>query len=98
MDGYIEEKEGNKCLNISLTDRNNEVLKKYAEVSSRIKDQIKKINKNQVVEYGKDYMEIKLSSDDDLPLNTLLKFCTLTIMIRTIFENDGKYYPHMNEV
>ena len=40
-------------------------------------------------------MEIKFSSDDDLPLNTLLKFRTLTIMIRTIFENDGKYYPHI---
>ena len=42
LDGYIEEKKGNKYLNISLTDSNREVLKKYAEVWSGIKDQIKK--------------------------------------------------------
>ena len=32
IDGFIEEKEGNIYLNIALTDSNNEVLKKYAEV------------------------------------------------------------------
>ena len=42
IDGFIEEKEGNKYLNIAFTDSNNEVLKKYAEVWSGIKDQIKK--------------------------------------------------------
>ena len=42
IDGFIKEKEGDKYLNISLTDSNNEVLKKYAEVWSVIKDQIKK--------------------------------------------------------
>ena len=44
IDGFIEKKEGSKYLNISLTDSNNEVLKKYAEVWNGIKDQIKKIN------------------------------------------------------
>ena len=38
LDGYIEEKEGNKYLNISLTESNSEVLKKYAKVWSGIKD------------------------------------------------------------
>ena len=37
-------------------------------------------------------MKIKCNSDDDLPLNKILKFCILTIIIRTIFEEDGKYY------
>ena len=40
IDGFVEEKEGSKYLNISLTDGNSEVLKKYAEVWSGIKDQI----------------------------------------------------------
>ena len=31
-DGFIEEKRGNKYLNIDFTDSNNEVLRKYAEV------------------------------------------------------------------
>ena len=32
LDGFIDEKEGNKYLNITLTDINNYVLIKYAEV------------------------------------------------------------------
>ena len=44
-------------------------------------------------EYGKDYMKIKFDSDDNLPLNTVLKFCILTIVIRSIFEKDGN--PHI---
>ena len=44
IDGFIEEKDGDKYLNIALTDSNNEVLKKYAKVWRGIGDQIKKIN------------------------------------------------------
>ena len=42
LDGFIEEKNGSKELNIALTGSNSDVLKKYAEVSRGIKDQIKK--------------------------------------------------------
>ena len=38
-------------------------------------------------------MKNKFNSDDDLPLNKILKFCILTIIIRIIFEEDGKFYP-----
>ena len=44
IDGFIVEENGSEYLNIALTDSNNEVLKKYAEVWSGIKDQVKKIN------------------------------------------------------
>ena len=40
-------------------------------------------------------MEIKINSDDDLPLNKQLKFMSLTIIVRTVFEEDGKYYPQL---
>ena len=60
-----------------------------------IKDQIKKINGIKLGEYGKDYMKIKFNSDDDLPLNKLLKFIYLTIIVRTVFEEDSKYYPQI---
>ena len=41
IDGFIEEIEGSKYLNIAFTDSNSEVLKKYTEDWSGIKDQIK---------------------------------------------------------
>ena len=56
LDDYVKEKEGNKYLNIAFTDSNYEVLKKYAEFWSGLKDQIKKINYGRSGEYGKDYM------------------------------------------
>ena len=43
IDGFIEEKNGDKYLNIADTDRNSEVLKKYSEVWNGIKDSIEKI-------------------------------------------------------
>ena len=86
LEGFIEKKEASKYLNISLTYNNNDVLTKYAEVWSGIKDKIKKINDGSVDEYAKDYLKIKFDSDDNLPLNKTLKFRVLTIIIRNIFE------------
>ena len=44
IDGFIEEKDDDKYLNIADTERNSEVLKKYAKVWSGIKDCIERIN------------------------------------------------------
>ena len=40
-------------------------------------------------------MKIRFDSDDDLPLNKLLKFHVMTIIIRSVFEEDGKLYPQL---
>ena len=82
LDGFIEEKEGSKYLNISLTYNNKDILIKYPKVWSGIKDQIKKVNDSSVGEYAKDYLKIISDSDDNLPLNKILKFRVLTIIIR----------------
>ena len=95
LDGFINEKTGNKYLNITLTDSNNDVLIKYAEVWNGIKDQIKKINNDSIVEYDKDYMKIKFDSADKLPLDKVLKFHAVIIIIRNVIERDGKYYPQI---
>ena len=36
--------------------------------------------------------QIKFNSDDDLPLNKPLKYQNMTIIIRFVFEEDGKLY------
>ena len=38
-------------------------------------------------------MKIRFDSDDEIPLNKQLKFLSVTIVIRSVFEEDGKYYP-----
>ena len=40
-------------------------------------------------------MTIKFDSDDDLPLNKPLKFHSMTITIRSVFEEYGKFYPQV---
>ena len=40
-------------------------------------------------------MKIKFNSDDDLPLNKPLKFHLMTIIMRSVFEEDGKLYPQL---
>ena len=95
LDGFIKEKDGSKYLIVALTDYNNNVLKKYSEVWKGIKNQIVKINNGLGGEYDKAYMKIKFDSDDDLPLNKAMKFYDLTVIIRSIFEKDGKYYTQI---
>ena len=40
-------------------------------------------------------MKIKFNSDDDLPLSKPLKFHNMTLIIRSVFEEDGKLYPQV---
>ena len=91
--GYIEEKNGNKYLIFDSVDENKEVLKKYADVWDGIKNKIKAINGGKESDYGKDEIKIRFDSGDDLPLNKPLKFHVMTIIIRSVFEEDGKLYP-----
>ena len=53
IDGFVEEKNRDKYLNVASTDRNSEVLGKYSEVWNGIKDCIEKINNNNLGEYDK---------------------------------------------
>ena len=91
--GYIEEKNGNKYLIFDSVDENKEVLKKYADVWDGIKNKIKAINERNKNDYRKDYTKIKFNSYDDLQLNKPLKFHLMTIILRSVFEEDGKLYP-----
>ena len=93
--GHTKEKNGNKYLVFDSLDGNKEVLKKYTELWNEIKNEIKTINGGKVDEYDKDFMKIKFDTDDDLPLNKQLKFHMSTIVIRSVFEDEGKFYPSL---
>ena len=104
VDGYIEENNGNKYVTFVSTDKNKKVLEKYTKLWDEIK-YIQTINAgkpgecNSVecnsIEYEKDYMKIKFSSDDDLLLNKIIKLRMLKIIVRSVFEEDDKYYPQV---
>ena len=84
----------NKYLVFDSTDENKELLKKYNDVWNGIRDKIKEVS-NSECDYEKDYMKIKFNSDDNLPLNKPLKFHLMTIIIRSVFQEDGRLYPQV---
>ena len=90
--GYIEEKNENKYLIFDTTDKNKELLKKDSDIWSGVKNKIKEAGSCEC-DYKNDYMKIEFNSDDDLPLNKPLKFHMMTIIIRSVFEDDGELYP-----
>ena len=94
VNGYIEKKGVNKYLVFDSTDGNKELLKKYIDVFNGVRDKIKEVCSDEC-DYKKYYMKIAFNSDDDLPLNKLLKFHLMTITIWSVFEEDGKLYPQV---
>ena len=97
VDEYIEEKNGKKYLildsaELHFTNKNKKVLKKYTELWNGIKNEIDTINGSKEGDYGKDFMNIKFDTDYNLPLNNTLKLHNSTIIIRSVFEEDGKFY------
>ena len=45
--------------------------------------------------YEKNYARNGVNTDDDLPINKPLKFPTLTVIIRRVFQEGEKLYPQI---
>ena len=95
VDEYIEEKNRSKYLVFDSTDENKEVLKKYTELWDRIKNEAETIIGGKEGKYGKDFMKIKFDADNDITLNKHLKLHLLTVIVRSVFKEDIKFYPHV---
>ena len=85
---YIKGKKGNKYWWKKRS------TKKCEDVWNGIKNKINATNVSEC-DYEKIFMKIKFNSDDNLLLNKPLKFHAMTIIIRSVFEEDGKLYPQV---
>ena len=71
-------------------------MQKYQEVFDGIKEIIKKINDySEPIKYGDHYMKITFNTDDNIPLNKIIYFPTVIIIIRSVTQKYGKYYPQL---
>ena len=84
--GHFKEKNNDKYLSLDSTD-------KYKEVWSGTRSEIKTTNGRKELFYEKKRAKIGIDNDNDLPLNKSLKFPTLVIIIRCVFQEDEKFYP-----
>ena len=46
-------------------------------------------------DHDKKYMKIKFNLYEELPLNKMIEIPSLIIVVRAIFHENKKYYPHV---
>ena len=83
VDAYIiEESNENKYLIFALTKKNKKVFK----------------NIQKSIKYKKNFMKIRFDSiDDDLPLGIkVLSFPILSLVVKSVFQNENKYYQQIH--
>ena len=89
--GLFEKVDGDKYL--IIRSENGDIMQKSQEVFDAIKEIIKKMNDySQPIKYDDNYMKIKFNTDDNIPLNLIIYFPSITITIRSATQKDGKYY------
>ena len=71
-----------------------DVLRGFLNVFKSIRDKIENVN-DDVVEYDRNCMKIKFISNDDLLVDKTVDLHLITIVIRAIFAQNGKYYPQL---
>ena len=92
--GHFEEVD--RDIYLIINSENGDIMQNYQEVFNGIKEIIKKINDyNQPIKYDDNYMKIKFNTDDNIPLNKIIYFPTITIIIRSVTKKDDKYYPQL---
>ena len=71
--------------------------KLWNEVKKEIECNSVERNSTKSIEYEEDPMKIKFDAyDEDLPLNKLLWFFDLNIIVESIFQIKDKYYPQIH--
>ena len=85
--GYFETNDNNTNYLIIILDN-----EKYKKIFKGIWDKIKENNFN---EYSKDYKVISFKSDDILEYGGSININTITIVIRSVFKSDCRYYPQI---
>ena len=68
-------------------------MQKYQEVFDGIKEIIKKINDyGQPIKYDDNCMKTKFNTNDNIPLDKIIYFPTITVIITSITQKDDKLF------
>ena len=70
-------------------------MAKYIKLWDEIEYLTETINDGKAGKFDRDFMKIRFESDDNLPLNITLNLHMLTVVVRSVFKEDGKYYPQI---
>ena len=100
--GSVEKIQGSSDRYLVVDENNKEVINVFDKIWKFIKDKINRlIKRNDKITFGNadnkisEYNKLRLSSNVDLPLDTLIEFHMLTIVINCVIEKGNKYYPEI---
>ena len=91
MKGHFEKVDGDKYLIISS--ENSDIMQKCQEFFDGIKEKIN--DYSYPIKYDDNYRKIKFKTNDNILLNKIIYFPTITITIRSVTEKDGTYHPQL---
>ena len=88
LKGYFEQNDDNKYLTMIFMSKSQKMI------YTRIWEEIKKII-NEVDEFSNDknYDVISFDTDDILSLNSIINIYSMTIIIKSVFKDNNKFYP-----
>ena len=87
--GHIEKIEGSSDRYLVVNINNEKIINVFDELWKFIENEITSSNSSNKI---KEYNRLKFNSDVDLPLDKLIEFRALVIIINCVIEKDGKYY------
>ena len=71
-----------------------DVLRKFANSWKSIRAKIEE-NTGGIVQYDKDYVQIKFERTDNLPTDNIVNMYLVTTIIRSVFAQNDKFYPQL---
>ena len=91
LKGYFKQNENNKYLTLIFKSQRQKII--YTEMWEEIKKLINEVD--QFSNYDKDYYVISFDTDDILSLNSIISIYSVTIIIKSVFKYNNKFYPQI---
>ena len=90
--GHIEKIEGSSDRYLVVNINNEKIINVFDELWKFIENEITSSNSSNKI---KEYNKLRFTSNVDLPLDTLIEFRTLVIILNCVIEKDDEYYPEI---
>ena len=91
LKGYFEQNDDNKYLTMIFTSKSQKMM--YTRIWEEIKKVINEVD--EFSNYDKNYDVISFGTDDILSLNSIINIYSMTIIIKSVFKDNNKFYPQI---
>ena len=91
LKGYFEQNDDNKYLTMIFMSKSQKMM--YMKKWEEIKKVINEVD--EFSNYDKSYDVISFGTDDILSLNSMINIRSMTIIIKSVFKDNNKFYPQI---